>query len=470
MRKTAFSFIFILATLILPAQQGWTLQQCIEQAIKNNISIMQAGVTSEISKVSVTQSQANILPTLNAGATHTYNIGRTIDRYTNTFANSTVLSQNFYLGTQVTLWSGLAQYNTIRQAQYNYLASKETFEQRKNDLALNVASNFLQVIYNEEMINIAKNQRDMSKEQLDRTKILVEAGSLAKSNEYDLNAQLANDEYTLITMQNNYALSMLSLKQLLNLDTVNNFTIEKPVFDSPQQNSLLDLSVYDVYQTALKNQHNIKSAQYNVIANEKSLSAAKGRISPTLTFNGSIGTGYSGLAKDIVSVTPTGYEAFGITASGDIVYSPTFTTETKKTPFAEQFKSNVNKSLGFTLNVPLFNGLSTYSSIKNAQLQTLNAQYNYELTKQQLYKTIAQAHADAVASFNKYNAAKTAETAAQESLNYTKQKFDAGAINSFDFSTAKNRLLKSQSDALNAKYDYIFKLKVLDFYQGKPLY
>lgn len=469
MKKLFLVHVLLLAISPMFAQQKWTLQQCIEQGLKNNISIMQADVNQQINKISYEQSRANILPTLNGGATHTYNIGRTIDRYTNTFANSTVLSQNFYLGTQVTLWSGLTQYNTIKQNQYSYLATKETVEQRKNDLALNIATNFLQVIYNNELVKISQNQVDISKEQLDRVKKLVDAGSLAKSNEYDVAAQLATDEFSFVSAKNNYALSMLTLKQLINLDTLNNFDIEQPNFSEPQE-ALLNVTAWDVYQTALKNQHNIKSAEYSLLSSEKSLAAARGRVSPSVSFSGSIGTGYSGLAKDFVSASITGYQESGITSGGDIVYTPTFTSITKNTPFANQFKDNVNKSLGFTLNVPLFNGLSTYSSIKTAKLQTLNSKYNYDLTKQQLYKTIAQAFADAQSSFNKYNAAKLAEQAASQSFNFTKQKYDAGAISAFDFSTAKNRWLKSQSDVLNAKYDYIFKLKVLDFYQGKSLY
>jgi outer membrane protein len=472
MSRSGFAALICFFTISLSAQQGWTLQQCIEYAIKNNLTILQASVTSDISKVNYTQSEAGILPTLNAGATHTYNIGRTIDRYTNTFANSTVLSQNFFIGTQVTLWSGLAQYNQIKQSQYSYLASKETVEQRKNDLALNVASNFLQVIYNGELIKIAQSQRDMSQEQLERTKVLVEAGSLAKGNEYDINAQLANDEYTLITAKNNYTLSLLNLKQLLYVDTVSNFSIAKPDFNDPQAVNIAELSVPEIYQTALKNQHNVKSAQYNMISYEKSVMAAKGKVSPTLTFNGSIGTGYSGLAKTVTGSTPTGLHNVYATSGGIPIVDPTEITipTLEKTPFAEQFKSNVNKSVGLTLNVPIFNGLNTYSSVKTAQLQSLNARYNYDLTRQQLYKTIAQAHADAQASFNKFYAAKAGVDAAQQAFDFAKQKYDVGTVNAFDFSIAKNRLLKAQSDALNAKYDYIFKLKVLDFYQGKPLY
>ena len=158
MRKF-ISFLFIFFFLSFFAQQKWTLQQCIEQGIKYNLSILQADVNQQIAKVNYDQSEAAILPSLNAGASHTYNIGRTIDRYTNTFANTNVLSQNFYMGTQVTLWSGLSQFNLIKQNQFNYLAGKENLEQRKNDLALNIATVFLQVIYNQELIKVLKVKR-----------------------------------------------------------------------------------------------------------------------------------------------------------------------------------------------------------------------------------------------------------------------------------------------------------------------
>ncbi len=453
---------------LLRAQNNWNLQQCIDHALKNNISLKQAEINTEINEINYIQSKAAILPSLNGGANHTYNIGRTIDRYTNTFANSNILSQNFYLSTQITLWSGLSQYNNIKQNQYASLASRETFEQQKNDLALNVATSFLQVVYNKELMSVAQFQVKISKEQLERTEKMADAGSVAKSVVYDVKAQLANDEYTFTSTQNNYNLSLLGLKQLLNLDSLNNFDIEKPDLDAAGTN-LLNLNVSDIYQTALKNQHNIKSAEYGMMASEKGLAVARGRISPTLSFGGSIGTGFSGLAKEVVSTQYAGLNPIGITSAFDTVYAPSYDIITRKKAFADQFKDNINKSLGFTLSVPLFNGLQTYSSIKTAKLQMLNSRYTFDLRRQQLYKTIAQAYADAQASLNKLAAAKTANAAAQESFNYTQQKFNVGAISSFDFNTAKNRLLKSQADMLNAKFDYIFKIKVLDFYQGKPL-
>ncbi len=447
--------------------QAWNLQQCIDYALKNNPTIKQNAVNAEINQVSYNQSKAAILPSLNAGANHTYNSGQTIDRYTNKFANATVLSENFYAQAQVTLWSGLQQYNNVKKYQYAYLSGKENYEQQKNDLALNVASSFLQVVFNTELLKVADNQVKISQQQLDRTQKLLDAGAAAMSSVYDIKAQLATDQYSYVTAQNNYNLSLLALKQLLYLDSMNSFTVEKPAFEL----SAADLAAYqpaDIYNIALKTQHRIKSSEYNLISSEKNLAYAKGRISPTLSMAGTIGSGYSGLDQRVVSSTP-GYQAIGATASGEIVYVPSATTVTEKTPWATQFGNNFNKSLAFTLSIPIFNGLSTYANVQTAKLQMLSNQYGYDIAKQQLYKTIVQAFTDAQGAFNKYTSAKVAYETSVQSFNYAEQKFNAGVLNSFDFNNSKNRTLRTETDMLNAKYDFIFKLKVLDYYQGKPL-
>ena len=468
MKKILILLSFLSTHVFAQNSNSWTLQQCIDHALKYNLTLKQSELNNDINQVNLTQSKATILPSLNTGANHTYNQGQKIDPYTNKFASSSVLSENFYAQTQVTLWSGLTQYNNVKKNQYTYLAGKESFEQQKNDLALNVASAFLQVIYNTELLNVAKQQVNISRQQLERTEKLAQAGSLAMSNVYDIKATLANDEYTYTTAQNNYNLSMLSLKQLLYLDSMNSFSIQKPDFDL----TAADLAAYnpqDIYQAALKSQHKIKSAEYTLLSSERNLSYAKGRVSPTFNFTGTIGTGYSGLAKDVTGIAFGGFQPSGITGHGDTVYTPTYNPITRPTPWSTQFSNNVNKSIGFSLNFPIFNGLANYSNIKTAKLQVLSNKYGYDIARQQLYKTIAQAYADAQGSLNKYISAKAALEASQQSFTYAEQKFNAGALNSFDYNNSKNRVIKTNADMLNSKYDFIFKLKVLDYYQGKPL-
>lgn len=463
-------FLLILTSFSLTgiSQSRWDLQQCITYAINHNITLKQSALNNEINKNNTDQSKASVLPSLNAGASHVYNFGQTIDRFTNTFASTQVLSQNFYLSSSVVLWSGLSQYNNIKANEYNYLSGVERLKQQQNDLSLNVANAYIGVIFSEEILKISQNQLDVSKEQLDRTTKLVTAGALAKSVEYDIKAQLANDQVNLTTAENNYQLSLLSLKQLMNLDSVTTFNIERPELNI-QESQLLENNVQYIYETSLKTQPSIKSSEYAILSAERYLKASKGRISPTLTFNASMGTGTSGLAKDVTGVRYTGLQPIGFTSSLDTVYSPSTELITKKKPFSDQFKDNVNKSVGFTLNIPLFNGLQTHTSIKNAKIQALNARFSQDLTEQTLFKNIAQAHANAKAALNKYNATKLSVDAAAESFKYAQQKFNAGAISSFDFTTAKNRLFAAESNLLQAKYDYVFKLKVLDYYEGKPL-
>ena len=469
--KTLLNLLLLIGlTQIINAQSStWDLQQCVDYAQKNNISIKQAEISVKINQNNATQSKAAILPTINAGAQHNYNFGQTIDRFTNEFANTQVLSQNFYVSTNVVIWSGLSQYNNIKANQFQYLSSAENYLQQKNDLALNVANSYIGVIFSDEILQISKAQFKITQEQLDRTQKLVDAGTLAKSAVYDLKAQLANEEVNVTNSDNNYQIALLSLKQLLNLDTLNNFNISRPNIDL-LSNELSTLSVQNIYETALKNQHSIKSASYNVIAAEKSLNVAKGRLSPTLSATGSLGSGTSGLAKRVVSTNINGVQPIGSTLDGSIiVYQPKFDVVTEKTPFLNQFNDNVNKSVGFTLSVPIFNGLQNVTGIKNAQLNALNAKYTQDLTEQNLYKTIAQAYANAKAGLNKYNANKSSVEASEQSFFYAQQKYNVGAISTFDYNNAKTLLQNAQSNLVQAKYDYIFKLKVLDFYQGKEL-
>ena len=461
--------IGIIPTYFAQNSNGWDLQKCVDYAQKHNISLKQAEISTQINKNNTLQSEAAILPSINLGGQHTYNFGRTIDRYTNTFANSRVLSQNFYASSNVVLWSGLAQYNNIKANQFQYLASTETYLQQRNDLALNVATNYINVIFSEEILQIAKTSYKLTQEQLERTEKLAEAGTVAKSAVYDLKAQLANDDVTVTNADNNYQIAMLTLKQILNLDSVNNFAIIRPDLDM-MNNELASISVQNIYETALKNQHSVKSSNYSVLASEKSLNAAKGRVSPSLSVTGSIGTGTSELNKRVISSNLNGFDPVAATIDGSIiVYQPHFDVVTEKTPFADQFKDNVNKSIGFTLNVPIFNGLQTSTAIKNARLNVLNAKYGQNLVEQNLYKTIAQAYANSKAALNKYNANKASVEASEQSFMYAQQKFNVGAISPFDYSTAKSRLQNAQGNLVQAKYDYVFKLKVLDYYQGKEL-
>ena len=466
MLRTVILFLF--SGLLAHGQSRWTLQQCIDYAKAHNIGLKQAGITNAINKNNATQSYANSLPSVNAGMSHIYNFGQTIDRFTNQFARGTVLSQNFYLSANLVLWSGFSQYNTIKSTHYNYLSGVEQSKQQEYDLTINVANAYIGAIFSEELLKISKNQFEVTQAQLEQTLKLVNAGAAAKSVEYDIRAQLANEELNITTAENNLQLSLLSLRQIMNLDSVSGFGIEQPPIDI-DANAIIAADVQQIYETALRNMPSIRSGEYAILSAEKNLAAARGRVSPVLSLTGNMGTGTSGLAKDILNARISGYDPVGFTSAGDTVFSPRLAYETRTTPFYDQFRHNVNKSFGFTLNIPLFNGLQTHTAVKNAKLSAYNTKLSQDLVKQTLYQDIARAYADAKAALNKYHASSASLNAANESFKYAQIKFSTGTISSIDFIASKNRLFAAESNLLQSKYDYIFKMKVLDFFQGKPL-
>ncbi|MBI2270131.1 MAG: TolC family protein [Bacteroidetes bacterium] len=457
------------------APQGpWSLQQCIEYALKTNIQLKQTQLNAELSKVNLLQTEAGALPSVNGMMQHTYNYGRTIDQYTNTFANSTVLSQNLYVSGSLNLFNGLQRYNTIRQNQYNYLANKFDIEKNRNDISLNVAGAYLQILFNQELLAVANNQLEITIKQLDRTQKLFDAGTLAKGSLLDMQAQQATDELTLANARNQLDLAYLSLIQLLNLDSVNGFEIQKPELVLPLENLLIN-SPSQIFNQAVKNLPEVKSAELKLLGAERGVSAAKGAISPQLSLNATYGTGYSGLSKSVTSygisgVDTIGYtNVFGSTTTFQPVFAPHVVPVFENNSFSKQYRDNVNQTLGFRLTVPLFNGLQTHSSISRARISKMNADLALEQTKQQLQKSIQQAYADANAGLKKYIASKKAVEANEESFKYSEQKYNVGALNVFDYNLAKTKLAKAKSDLVQAKYDFVFRSKVLDFYQGKPL-
>ena len=473
--KTVFLAFFTLLFLctthaqVPVAAKSWTLEECIDYALKNNISVKQSELSTELSKVNLQQSKANLLPNLNGNASHSYNFGRTVDRFTNEFATQQVLSQNISVSSDVTLFSGLQTINTIQENKYNYLAGKYDVEKMKNDIALSIAGSYLQILYNMEALDNATNQAAITLSQVDRTQKLVNAGSAAQGTLLDIQAQMATEELNVTNAQNNLNISYLTMAQLLNMQTAEGFTIIKPELNVANE-ALLTATASQIYSTAVSNLPEIKSADFKVKSAEKALHTAWGGLSPRLSFSAGYGTGYSGAAQQAAGAPVlTGSEPIGITSGGQIVYAPTYSTTLEKVPFADQYKNNENKSFGFNLTVPIFNRFQTKSAISRARIQKQSAQLAVESTKLQVQKNIEQAYADADAALKKYASTRKALEAMQESFKYTEQKFNVGMVNTTDYNTAKNKLITTQSQLLQAKYEFVFKTKVLDFYQGKPL-
>ena len=450
--------------------QPWTLQSCIDHALKNNLSIKQGALNAEINEVNYLQSKANVLPSLNANLSHAYNFGRTIDPFTNQFATDRVLSQNFSLSSALILFNGFQNYNNIRQQKFNMLAGEQDLEKLKNDISLSIATAYLQVLFADELLEIAKGQYEITRLQAERTKKLADAGAVAKNVFLDIQAQLAAEELNVVNAENQLTMAYLNLGQLLDLSDMKNFKIVKPDLSPPAEN-LISSSPEEIYNSAISLLPDVKSAEYKLMAAEKGLAVSRGAMSPRLTLSGSLGTGYSGLSRKITSVQPTGSwdTTLYFSSSGDLIFVPTFNTSFETIPFREQYDQNVNRSVGLFLTIPLFNGLQTYSSVKRSKINMLNAKYSVDIAKQTLMKNIQQAWADAVAALKKYQATVKSLKALEESFSNTEKRFEVNLVNSYEYAEAKNRLARAKSDLSQAKYDYFFKLKVLDYYQGKPI-
>lgn len=466
-------FLIFLNVLPVRAQDNppklWTLEDCIQQAWTNNIQIRQQQLSTQLSKFQYDQSIAAMVPSVNGTATHVYNYGQTLDMYTNQFASTEVQSNNFAASSNVVLFSGLQLLNTMRQKKLDFLASKYDFEQMKNDIALTIATQYLQVLYNQEMLEVAQGQLNITNQQVDRTRKLVEAGTVARGTLLTLEAQQAGEELNLVSAQNQLDLSRLTLAQMLDLPSAQGFDIVKPLVMTPDASALLS-TPGEIYQKAVNVQPGIKSAEVKVQSANRGLDIAYGALSPSLTLNASWGTGYSGASKEISGMTLGDPMEIGwVGSTYDIVYGPTMNYTYRTKSFGDQIRDNENKSVGLYLNIPIFNRWQVQTGIRSAKVQMKMAELNLQNTQNNLNKTIQQAHADAIAALNRYRAAEKSVAAYEEAFKYTQQKYDVGLVNSIDFNDAKNKLAKSRSDLLQAKYEYVFRVKVLDFYQGKPL-
>jgi outer membrane protein len=391
-------------------------------------------------KAALLQTGLSALPSLNGGANNIWNYGKTVDRYTNQFATTDIRSNNFSVSTNVTLFNGLEKLNTFKQNQIDLMASKYDLDVIKDNISLSVAGYYLDILFNYEILEVARTQLAITAEQVDRMKKMVEAGSAAKGDLLNIEAQSAAEELTVIEAENRLAISLLSLQQLIDLPVSKDFAVERPNLKMIQPPGGIITSDY-IYEQALNTRPEIKSSEMKLQSAQKGVSIARSGVSPYLSFGGTWATGYSGADMDTSGVIP----------------------------FDEQIRNNENKSIGFQLNVPIFNGWQVRNAISQAKIQQDIAEINLEAQKRDLRKTIEQSWADAAAALKKYKSSTDKVKAQDESFNYTTQKFDVGMLTSFDYNNNKKELTRAQSELLQAKYDYIFKITILDFYMGNPI-
>ncbi|HET9054257.1 MAG TPA: TolC family protein [Cyclobacteriaceae bacterium] len=444
--------LFLVSSLWAAAQDAdnrWTLQEAIDYAWKNNIQVKQSELMVWNNELNLRQARMNRLPNLNANTSFNNNVGRSIDPFTNTVVDQDLSSQSYGLNSSVTLFNGLGQHYTVQQNKANVEKSEFDLQTQRNNTALSIANQFLNVLLAQEQLKSAQLSLETSKLQYDRTKKQVEAGSLANQNLLQADQQVASDEVNLISAENSLDLARLLLKQALQLPAATPFEIETPVIDDPTADELEDLDLEAVYQSALRLPE-VKSAEAQIESSKFGILIARASYLPSLSLSGALRTSYS-------------------TAAPDQFPDPNSPTGFKENTYMNQLDFNLARGVGLTLSIPIFNRFQVRTNVGLAKLNEENAKYGYTNTKNVLRQNIEQSYYNARAAAKTFIATKRQVESLQESYRNIEHRFNLGAANSVEYNQVKNDFNRAQNDLIRSKYDFIFKQKVLDFYQGKPL-
>jgi outer membrane protein len=457
----------------LPTSGVWSLKQCVEYALANNLAVQRSTYNVETGEINLRQSKMAMLPTLNASASYGYNWGRSVNPVTNLFTTSEIRSLSPNANSNLILFNGFRLQNALKQSNRDYQASKEDLAKSKNDVSISIATAFITVVFNKEQLENAKFQLSSTQQQYERTKKQVEAGALPKSNELNLDAQVATNELTVIQRENALNLSLLQLKQALQLPASTPFDVEIPQIDV--EDLVLDQSRDQIYDIARQTMPEIRSANLKVESATYAAKAAKGNLYPRLSAFASINTNYSSASEQRFvqdgSSTPTPTGTY-INNSGTIV--PVFADvpngSFQNTNLIDnQLKDNIFRQAGIQLNIPIFNGLQSRSTYQRSVISKEIATIAAKETENTLRQNVETSYNDAVAAFKTYNSSTRQVSAREEAFRMTKQRFENGAANYVEYQVAENDLFGAKSDLVRAKYDFIFKKKILDFYQGKQI-
>jgi outer membrane protein len=450
--------------------QNLTLDSCVAIAVRNNPGLTAIQYNTEIAELDQQTALGGFLPNLNGQASHGYNWGQRIDPFTNQFASSRIRSNNFGVAANLNLFNGFQQWNTLNRAETETHRNQWNYEKSKNDLALNVASAFLNVLLSKELLTVATHNYDATAMQTARWSKLFKEGQIAEGQWNESIARQAADQAVVVKARNDLQSAKLSLLLLMRMNTMDPeaFDISMSVAEEPR---LLSETPQQVYETALSRMPEVKAAQMSTLSADYGVKIARSAYYPSLSANFSMGTGYSGAAKVIsgnpdISSLPIGT----VLGTGDTVYTfpqMDFSNASYVTkPFSSQWKDNINKSMFITLTVPIFNGFSIKNNAKKATLAKIQADLALEQTQQNLRQAVYQAYYDAVSARSQYESATEAERASEKSFRWTESRFNAGNANEAEYTASRTQWNNAQSSAIRAKYDFIFKQKILDFYQG----
>lgn len=439
------ALLFFLGMQLQAQTKQWTLEECIQYAIEHNIDLKQQVQQQELSEIAANTSKNSWLPNLNASVGQNFSFGR-VQSADGTISSRNGANTSFGAQIQMPVFDGLRIPNDIAAKRLNLQAATASLEKAKEDLAINITSYFVQVLYNEEILKIAELQVALTSEQVSRTEALVNAGKVPLSQLYDIKAQLAKDEVTMIEAKNNVNLALLDLKQSLELEREStNFEIQTPQLDDAVEAHMGSiLPPENIYNNAVVVKPQVKEQEYLLESQKKQLKVAQADYFPQLNLNASYGTGYY-------------YYYSGLTGGAT------------NRSFGKQFSDNSQETIGLSLSIPIFNRFQVRNNVRSARVNIINRELMMENVKKVLYKEIQQAYFNAVAAQEKYVSSEKSVLASKEAFSYAEERYAAGKSTVFEFNESKTKYAQSLSEQAQSKYDFIFRAKILDFYNGTPI-
>jgi len=468
--KIFATLLLSLTTLILSGQtKAYTLEECVLLALDKNISIKQSEIEIESAAIDRADAIGGFLPRISAQSQHIWNNGLSQNITNGLIENLTTQFSSFGGNIGLTIFNGNQNINQLSRANLNLISRQYQLDDMKDDISLFVANAYLQVMFNRELEQVQRYQLEITIEDLKRTQIRIDAGVLTQADIFEIEANLASQEQALVQAENNYRLSLISLAQLLLITDYENFEIADENFEIPFSD-ILSQKPKDIYEKALTIRNDIKLGVANIEVAKKDISLAKGALMPSLTafYNYNTRISYSDrfIQTGNLIESPIGF----VKGTGESVVTQFSEREiAKPLSFGTQFGQNDGQSYGLSLNIPIFNGSSVRNNIKRRELNLRRVENQFEQTKLDLENTVNQAFLNTQGAIKFYEASEKTLRAREEAFQIAQNRFEAGVMNSFDFIQAKQRYQISASDIVRAKFDYIFKLKVLEFYFGLKL-
>ena len=445
MKRTTFLLIilFLMSQVIMAQVSTWTFQQCLDTALKRNISINQSRLTNELNKIALAQSKANRIPSASASVNEGLNFGKNINPTTNSYVFETYNSTNFGIGSGLIIFNGLQNTRTIQQNSMSIEAGKYDIATIENTVTLNITTAYLQVLFAYEILSAAENQVASTLSQVDRTEKMVNAGKVPESNLFQIKAQYATDKLSIVTARSQLDLAKVTLMQLMEIPVIDSFEIEKPNFGEPSE--LILQSHQEIFRKALAIQPQITGASIRTNNALLGIKISEGARWPRLNLSGNVNSDYAGSSRSGGSVN-----------SGQQGFFP-------------QLWNNLGGSLGLGLSIPIYSNRSIKSNIDRATINAMSARLDEQNTKNQLRKSIEQAYTDLRSSMNKFFATKEQYNSSMVSYKNMETKYNVGMMTEIDYLVEKNNFIQAESKLIQSKYEYIFNSKILDFYQGNPI-